>query len=132
MAYSKLLAIFTLVVLLAGPSSALANGGKSKSDSPYVALRPVTLTIVRPNGRRGALTVEVGLNAPDKALRERVEVSGPLLRDAYNAALQSYAMRLGPGTAPDLEIIGAALQRETDRVLGGKGARVMLGAVLVN
>ncbi|HEX8232537.1 MAG TPA: Tat pathway signal protein [Caulobacteraceae bacterium] len=120
-----------LSLAAAVPSAAYASGGK-KSDATYIPLRPVTLTIVRPTGGRGALTVEVGLDAPDRGLRERAAASGPLLRDAYIAALQPYAMRLGPGAPPNLEVIGAALQRETDRVLKAKGARVLLGAVLVN
>jgi hypothetical protein len=120
------------LALTVAPMAALAAPSKTRSDSSYVALRPVTLTIVRPTGKRGALTVEVGLDAPDRALREQVQVSGPLLRDAYISALQPYALRLAPGSPPNVELIGASLQRETDRVLGRRGARVLLGAVLVN
>lgn len=92
----------------------------------------MTLIIVRPTGRRGALTVDVGIDVPPHALRARAAASAPLLRDAYIAALQPYAMRLGPGAPPDTELIAAALQRETDRVLKAKGARVLLGAVVIN
>ena len=77
------------------------------------------------------MTVEVGLNIPDPALRELAEQSQPILRDAYLRALGPYAMRLSPGSPPSAEFITLALQRETDRVLKRRGAKVLLGGVLV-
>lgn len=124
---------FILTALAAAlPGAALANeGGKTKNVSPYVPLKAVTLTIVRTNGRHGAMTVEVGLNIPDPALRDLATESQPLLRDAYLRALQPYALRLTPGVAPSAEFITLSLQRETDRVLGRRGAKVLLGGILV-
>ena len=122
-----LIAVFASA--LAGP--ALASEKKKKSTSPYISLRAVTLTIVRPNGRRGTMTVEIGLDIPDSHLRELAEQSQPILRDAYLRALQPYAMRLSPGAPPSAEFITLSLQRETDRVLKRKGAKVLLGGVLV-
>ncbi len=116
---------------LAAPLPALASEKKKKSTSPYVPLRAVTLTIVRPNGRRGTMTVEIGLNIPDEDLRDLATMSQPVLRDAYLRALQPYAMRLSPGAPPSAEFITLALQRETDRVLKRRGAKVLLGGVLV-
>ena len=116
--------------MLARPGPAWASD-KNKSISPYIPMRAVTLTIIRPNGRRGAMTVEVGLNIPDEDLRELALASQPFLRDAYLRALQPYAMRLSPGSPPNAEFITLALQRETDRVLKRKGAKVLLGGVLV-
>lgn len=124
--------ILAAAILLANPSGASAGGGGKKGEPSYIALRPLTLTIVRPTGKRGALTVEVGIDVADAAARERAAASGPLLRDAYITALQPYAMRLAPSAPPNVEYIAACLQRETDRVLGRKGAQVLLGAVLVN
>lgn len=124
--------LLVLACALASPGLATAEGHGKKVQSSYMPLRPVVLTIVRPTGGRGALTVDLGLYAPDPGLRERIAASGPLLRDAYISALQPYGMRLGPGAPPNLELIGSVLQRETDRVLGAKGARVLLGAVIVN
>jgi hypothetical protein len=124
---------FLLTALAAAlPGAALANeGGKKKNESPYITLKAVTLTIVRSNGRHGAMTIELGLNIPDAELRELATESQPLLRDAYLRVLQPYALRLTPGVAPNAEFITMALQRETDRVLGRRGARVLLGGVLV-
>ncbi len=116
---------------LAAPLPALASKKKKKSTSPYVPLRAVTLTIVRPNGRRGTMTVEIGLNIPDEDLRDLATMSQPVLRDAYLRALLPYAMRLSPGAPPSAEFITLALQRETDRVLKRRGAKVLLGGVLV-
>ena len=99
------------VLALAAPMPALASEKKKKSTSPYVALRAVTLTIVRPNGRRGTMTVEVGLNIPDPTLRELAEQSQPVLRDAYLRALGPYAMRLSPGSPPSADFITLTLQR---------------------
>jgi hypothetical protein len=114
------------------PGVALANeGGKKKNESPYMPLKVVTLTIVRTNGRHGAMTVEVGLNIPDPALRELAAESQPLLRDAYVRVLQPYALRMTPGIAPSAEFITLSMQRETDRVLGRRGAKVLLGGILV-
>jgi hypothetical protein len=116
---------------MALPGVALASEKKKKNASPYIPLKAVTLTITRPNGRRGAMTVEVGLNIPDAGLRALAEESQPVLRDAYLRALQPYAMRLSPGSPPNAEFITLALQRETDRVLKRRGATVLLGGVLV-
>ena len=115
---------------LAAPLPAQA-AKKPEQVSPYLQLKAVTLTIVRPNGRRGAMTVEIGLNIPDEELRDLALVSQPILRDAYLRALQPYAMRLSPGSPPNAEFITLSLQRATDRVLKRKGAKVLLGGVLV-
>ena len=125
-----LFALALPALALAAPLPALASE-KNTSISPYVSLKAVTLTIIRTNGRRGTMTVEVGLNIPDEQLRDLARVSQPILRDAYLRALQPYAMRLSPGAPPNAEFFTLALQRETDRVLKRKGAKVLLGGVLV-
>ncbi|MGZ8362532.1 MAG: hypothetical protein ACXWVO_01620 [Caulobacteraceae bacterium] len=111
----------------------MANeGGKKKNESPFVSLRPVVSTVSRANGRPGSLSVEVGLNVPDPKLRERAAQSQPLLRDAYLSVLQPYAMRMQPGSPPDVDYLVRAFQKATDRVLGKPGARVLLGSVMIN
>jgi len=59
----------------------------SKDLPPFVQLKALTLTIVRPNRRHGAMTVEVGLNIPDPKLRAQAQLVQPVLRDAYVQAL---------------------------------------------
>jgi hypothetical protein len=78
------------------------------------------------------MTVEVQLYASDPALRELAAQSRPYLKSAYVSTLQRYALGLSPGDPPSPDWIAMALQRETDQVLGRKGAKVLLGTILVN
>lgn len=117
---------------LCAPSLAAAADKGKKAKTPYLELQTVAVSIMRPTGQRGVMTVEVGLDAPQAALRDRLELYLPLLHSAYVSALQPYAYGLPPGALPSADYIGYALQRETDRVLGQGGARVLLGSILVN
>lgn len=129
----RLLALL-IVGALAAPIAARAGEGEGgkKGKSPYLQLQTLAATVMRPGGRRGALTIEIGIDAPDPALRDRVELSQPLLRDAYVGVLQTYALSLAPGAPPNADYISMTLQRETDRVLGRRGARLLLGSILIN
>lgn len=130
----RLLALFALPAILA-PSAALAQGASEKKKGggiTYIQFPTLTATIFRGDGHRGVLTVEVGVDVPDSALRTRANLSEPLLRAAYVELLQSYVYTLGPGAPPNPDYLSMALQRETDRVLGQPGAHLLLGAMLVN
>lgn len=127
---SALIAVCAIGTLLA-PAAALA-GADTKNKSPYVPLPSVASSIFLANGRHGVLTVEVGLDTADLALRDRILLSQPILRDAYVLVLQPYAYSIAPGAAPNADYIAMALQKETDRVLGRKGAHLLLGSILVN
>ena len=118
-------------VLLAAPP-VLAEEGKDKPKTTFVEVRPLTATLMRQGGRRGVLTVELGLDVQDPALRKRAEQSTPILRDAYVRVVQAYAFGLSPGATPSADFLAITLQRETDKVLKRPGARVLLGAVLAN
>jgi hypothetical protein len=78
------------------------------------------------------LTVEVGLDVPDGALRSRAEASMPRIRAAYVQTVMTYAAGLPPGAPPNADFLARALQRATDQTLGRPGARLLLGAILVN
>jgi hypothetical protein len=127
-----------LAALAVAGSPALAyaaEGGDKKKKSGGVSYLPIdTLTGAtnKPGGRRGVLSVECGLDVPDDALRDRAQASLPRLRAAYVQTVMIYAAGLPPATPPSPDYLSAALQRETDRVLGRSGARLLLGAVLVN
>lgn len=124
--------VLACLLLLGAPSIAVAREGASKKDqTPYMTLKPLTLTVVRPNRRHGAMTVDLGLNIPDPKLRAQAELVQPVLRDAYLRALQPWAIRMTPGAPPDIDFLTLALQRETDRVLGRSGAKVLLGGIMV-
>lgn len=128
--------LLTVAVLaFAAPTLAWASGAPPKKKgggASYVQLATVTATIVRPNGRRGVMTLEAGVDSPDEKVRAVAQASLPRLRAAYAQSLQSYAAGLPSDTVPDVEYLSKTLQRDTDRVVGRPGARVLLGAVIVN
>jgi hypothetical protein len=127
-----LLILFAVAAL---PAAAQASGGGEKKKSgggSYVQMETLLGTTLRSTGRRGVLAVDCGLDVPDEALRARAEQSTPRLRAAYVQTIQSYAAGLGPGALPSPDYIAQALQRQTDVILGRPGARVLLGAIVVN
>lgn len=116
-------------------ASAGEGGEKTKKKSggaSYVSIAPLTGATNRPGGRRGVMSVECGLDIPDGALRERAQASLPRLRAAYVQIVMTYAAGLAPATPPSPDFLGMALQRETDRILGRPGARLLLGSILLN
>jgi hypothetical protein len=127
---ARLALVAVSLCLLSAPAQ--AGEQKKAGGLTYVQLPPMAAIAFRPDGRRGVLTIETGLDVKDAALRARVEAMTPRLRDAYVSSVQSYARTLGPGVPPDADRISAQLQRETDRVLGKPGAKLLLGTILVN
>jgi hypothetical protein len=117
---------------LAAPSAALAAEEKPSGAGAYVQLEPLLGTTVRSASRRGVMSVDCGLYVPDAGLRTRVEQSIPRLRAAYVQTVQSYAAGLGDGALPNVDYIAQTLQRQTDAILGRPGARLLLGAIIVN
>jgi hypothetical protein len=125
----------SLIALAAAPVAAHASGGGDKKKSgggSYVPVQTLLGTTLRASGRRGVLSVDCGLDVPNAALRTLAEQSEPRLRAAYVQTIQSYAAGLNPGALPNADYIAQALQRQTDAVLGRPGARVLLGAIVVN
>jgi hypothetical protein len=119
----------------AAPGLAHAAGGEAKKragGASYLPLQTLLGTTLRPTGRRGVLSVECGLDVPDAALRARAEASIPRLRAAYVDTVQSYARGLPEGAPPNADFLAKNLQRQTDVILGRPGARLLLGAILVN
>jgi len=125
-----------IVGLAALPGLALASEPKAEKKKggglSYLQIPAVSATTVRANGKRGVLTVETGLDIPDTALRARAEASAPRLRAAFVQIVQTYAAGLTPNTAPNADFLAGELQRETNRVLGKAGAKLLLGTILVN
>lgn len=113
----------------AGPAAASGGGGAPQPS--YMRLPTVTANVRRADGRRGVMTVETGVDASDAALRTRVRESAPRLRAAYAAVVQASANALLPGHPPDVERLVATLQAATDRTLGRRGARLLIGTVMV-
>jgi hypothetical protein len=136
LARRKFCALILAAPLAAGPLHAFAgsdNGQKKKGGGiSYIQFQTLTATIVRPDGRRGVLTVEVGVDIPDPGLRARANMSLPRLRAAYVQLLMIYAGGLPPGSPPDADYLSQALQAQTDQALGRPGARLLLGTILTN
>ena len=115
------------------PAAALAAEEKKKSGGgSYVQMQTLLGTTLRSSGGRGVLSVDCGLDVPDAGLRERAEQSVPRLRAAYVQTIQAYAAGLASGALPSADYIAQQLQRQTDVILGRPGARVLLGAIIVN
>lgn len=127
------LAIAAALSLL--PAVALARSGEEKKKgggAGFVQIKSIAATIVRRNGTRGVITVECGVDTPNDSLRQRVSASEPRLRAAYAGFIQTYAGGLPQAAVPDADYLARELQRLTDQVLGQKGAKFLLGTILIN
>lgn len=118
--------------LTAAPAEA-ASGGKSGGapTNSYIRLPTVTATVMRPDGRRGVLAVEAGIDVKDEELRLRAVQETPRLRAAYNEVVQRAAAGISPGGPPDIERLHRDLQRATARTFGRGGAVFLIGSVTV-
>jgi hypothetical protein len=127
--------LITLAALaVALPAAAAPDQGEKKKSGgiSFIQLETLTATIVRPNGRRGVLTVEIGLDVPDAKLRDRAYSLQPRLRAAFVQSLQIYAAGLPAGMPPNVDYLSRELQRETDAQMGKPGAKLLLGTVMAN
>jgi hypothetical protein len=98
----------------------------------FLQLPTLTATVMRMGGKRGVLTVDMGLDIPDDNLREKAELWTPRLRAAYVQTLNIYAAGLPAARAPDADYIAMMLQRTTNTMLATNGAKLLLGAILIN
>ncbi|MBI1404594.1 MAG: hypothetical protein GC145_00540 [Caulobacter sp.] len=129
---NRRLALAALLALL--PGVAAASGGEKKKGGgvSFVQIQTLTTSILRRNGSRGVMTMEVGIDVPDEKLRSLAAQSTPRLRAAYAQVLQIYASGLPAATPPDPDYLAQKMQRETDRLLGKPGAKLLVGTILVN
>ena len=126
------LALAAALPILAG-APALAREEKKKGGGVgYIQMLALTGTVIRPDHRRGVLTVEVGLDVPDQALHDLANQSQPRLRAGFVEFIIGYAAHLSPGSPPDADYIEMELQRRANQLLGRPGARVLLGTILVS
>ena len=105
---------------------------KKGGGASFIQLDTLTANVMRLDGRRGIITVEIGVDVQDGGLHARAAQSTPLLRAAYADVLRTYAAGLPPGAPPDPDYLSTALQRATDRTLGRPGAKLVLGTILDN
>ena len=116
-----------LPAALPGPARA-----EKKEEGTFVAIDTLTATVVAGAGRHQIMTVQAGVDAPDKALHDYAVKVTPRLQDAYIQVLQLYAGGLVPGAPPDADYVARRLQEATDRVLGKPGARFLIGGIMIN
>jgi len=129
----RLLILAALASLAPGLASAQEHGQRKKGGgASYIQIDPIATTLIRPDGRRGVLTVELGVDAPDPGLRARAQQSVPRLRAAYDEVVREYASGLPPAAVPNADYLELQMQRQTDAILGRPGARVLLGSILEN
>ncbi|HRD47574.1 MAG TPA: hypothetical protein PLF78_13950 [Caulobacter sp.] len=116
------------------PTVASASGGEKKKGGgiTFVQVKAVAATIIRRDGSRGVITVECGIDIADNDLRTKATAVQPRLRDAYAGFLQGYAGGLPKAALPNADYIAAELQKATDRVLGKKGGKLLIGTILIN
>ena len=105
---------------------------KKGGGASYIQLDTLVATVTRPDGRRGVMTAEVGVDVADAGLHARAAQSTPLLHANFAEVLRIYAAGLPPGAPPNADYLALALQRQTDLTLGRPGARLLLGAILIN
>ena len=128
---TALLALAALA--FAGQSLAAEKVEKKKGGGEsFIQLPTIAVTVKRLGGGNGVMTVDVGVDITDGGLRHRAEESTPLLRAAFLQEMLTYAPTLGPGQPPSPDVIGVMLQHATDRTLGRPGAKLLLGAILIN
>jgi hypothetical protein len=126
-------ALIAALPLLFAPALTRAEepAKRRRGGMSYIPIYTLTANMARADGRRGVFSVEAGLDIHDPGLRARADAMTPVLRDAYASSLFVYAASLRPERVPDLDVLAARLQADTDRVLGRPGARLLLGTCLV-
>ncbi len=129
-----LILLIALTAWMPLASAEAASGAEKKKGGglSFLQIKTLTASVVRPNGSRGVMTMETGLDIADDGLRARAEASVPRLRAAYTQALQMYVTGLPAAMAPDADFLSQKLQRETDKILGKPGAKLLIGTIMVN
>lgn len=117
---------------LSGAAYAAGPVKKKGGGSTYTQLPMLTIFTRSRQHKHGILMIEMGLDSPDEALRQKISLSLPRLRDAFVRRLQPYAMSLNASSLIDLEYVTRELQAATDEVLQKKGAKVLLSSILLN
>ena len=112
--------------------AARAEEHKKGGGDTFIQMSTLAANVMRANGRRGVMTVEIGIDVPDAGLHTRAQQSTPLLISAYGDLLRTYAAGLSPGSLPDPDYLQRQFQHLTDVTLGKPGATLLLGTVLVN
>ena len=105
---------------------------KTTQSESYIPVEPMYASILDGVRPRGLLLVEVGLDVPDVDLRGQVNQALPVLRDAYVRSLLIYAANaVRPYRQPNIEDIANRMQAITDKVMGRKGAQILMAQTAI-
>ena len=138
----SVLAVISLALVLALPAHADDGdngGGNSKAPKhkltqadSYLMIDPIYSAVMDSDRPVGMLMIGVGIDIPDAKLRGEALHAMPVLRDAFVRSLMSFSTTfVRPDRQPDVTAIADRLQHATDRVLGRKGARLLLAQVAI-
>ncbi|HVK80910.1 MAG TPA: hypothetical protein VM915_09865 [Verrucomicrobiae bacterium] len=122
--------------LVAGPAAASGSGGgqapatrqeRLTSAESFMPMPTLSAGVLQRSSTLGTIVVDMGIDVPDAALRQRAQLNGPRLRDALRTALAVYASTYyRDRTAPDPAQLTRLMQQSIDQALGAPGARVLL------
>jgi hypothetical protein len=124
----------TLIVAagLIAPAASASEPKKKGGGENYTQFNTINVFTEASRRRHGTLSVDMGLYSDDAKLVEQIRLYQPRLQDAYVARLQAYAGSLNSSALVNADFIVMQLQTATDAILGRKGAKVLLGTVLLN
>ena len=136
----RLLAALLLGLGLAAPAHADGgddSGGGAKAprhkltqSESYLEIDPIYVTILADDRPVGLLQVGIGLDVPDAKLHGEAQHALPVLRDGFVRNLMSFGTTaVRADRQPDVAVIAGRLQAVADRVLGRKGAKLLLAQV---
>lgn len=94
---------------------------------PFIELDPLAVSLIADGRLVGSLIVSASLELVDATKRPEVERNMPRLHDAYLREMTSFGERRTRVDRPiDVDALGQALQRATDRHLGPGAATVLI------
>lgn len=125
-------AAFTATGSLIAPAAFASEPKKKGGGEGYTQFKTINVFTAASRRRHGTMSVDMGLYSEDPKLVEQIKLFQPRLQDAYLTRLQAYAGTLNPNSPVDTDFIASQLQGATDSVLGRKGAKVLLGTIILN
>ncbi len=105
---------------------------KITTSEAWVTVDPMVVTVFKQSRIKGMLVVEFGLDIPDEKMRHHAEGYLPRLQDQWLRTLSDFAMtKVKIGRQANLDALTERLQKTTEKMLGGPGAKVLLLQVMV-
>jgi len=126
------LAALALAPALAPGVASAAAEKKKGGGASFIQIQTLTTSVIRRSGARGVMTMEIGVDVANDALRERAQASVPRIRAACAQTLQIYANGMPAAGVPDADYLAGRMQADVNRVLGKAGAKLLIGTILIN